>query len=313
MEIKFALPHAGNLASKGDGDADRVFPKGTMSESGHPVKHEFHRTRPPPIVIRSTFPFHRKEMHMRLKEKNTIVTGGASGIGLATVQRFLTEGANVVIADIAQSDGAAQAKALDGRHTGRCLFIATDVTSTEQADKLIHETVSALGSVDAVFSNAGIGGMSQAVDYADADYMRIIDINLNGVFRVARAALKVMYRQGSGSIVNCASILGVMGQTATAAYAAAKGGVVNLTRTLALESAPKGVRVNSVAPGYIDTPLLRNLSPEAREGLVKLHPLGRLGRDDEIASAVLFLVSDEASFITGANLLVDGGYTAGKS
>jgi len=250
---------------------------------------------------------------MRLEGKNMVVTGGASGIGLATVNRCLLEGANLVIADIAQSGGAAKAKELDGRHGGKCLFIATDVTSTEQVDRLMQDTASRLGSVDAVFNNAGIGGMSQAVDYTDADYLRIIDINLNGVFRVARAALRVMYQQGCGSIVNCASILGVLGQTGTAAYSAAKGGVVNLTRTLALESAPKGVRVNSVGPGYIDTPLLKDLPPEMRQALIKLHPMGRLGRDIEIANAVLFLVSDEASFVTGANLLVDGGYAAGKS
>lgn len=249
---------------------------------------------------------------MRLKAKNMIVTGGASGIGLATLGRCLMEGANLVIADTVQSDGMAKATELDGRHGGRCLFIATDVTSMDQVDKLIQETVSRLGSVDAVFNNAGIGGMNQAVDYSDADYLRIIDINLNGVFRVARASLKVMYAQGSGSVVNCASILGVLGQTGTAAYSAAKGGVINLTRTLALEAASRGVRFNSVGPGYIDTPLLKELTVEMRQALINLHPLSRLGRDDEVANAVLFLASVEASFITGANLLVDGGYAAGK-
>lgn len=250
---------------------------------------------------------------VRLKDKNMIVTGGASGIGLATVERCLQEGANLVIADVAGSDGAARAKALDGKHGGRCLFIATDVTDTAQVEALLQRTVAELGRVDAVFSNAGIGGMSAAQDYSDADYLRIIDINLNGVFRVARAALRHMYAQGAGSIINCASILGVFGQTQTAAYSAAKGGVVNLTRTLALEAAPRGVRVNAVGPGYIDTPLLKDLPAEAREALIRLHPLGRLGTDAEVANAVLFLASDEASFITGAHLMVDGGYTAGKS
>jgi NAD(P)-dependent dehydrogenase (short-subunit alcohol dehydrogenase family) len=249
---------------------------------------------------------------MRLKGKNMIVTGGASGIGLATVERCLRAGANVVLSDIAGSEGAARARALDGA-AGRCLFIACDVTSSEQVERLIAETVAQLGSVDAVFSNAGIGGSSPAQDMTDDTYLRIIDINLNGVFRVARAALRQMYRQGSGSLINCASILGTLGQSGTAAYSAAKGGVVNLTRTLAIEAAPRGVRVNSIGPGYIDTPLLTHLPPEARQALVRLHPIGRLGRAEEVANAVLFLASDEASFVTGAYLLVDGGYAAGKS
>jgi NAD(P)-dependent dehydrogenase (short-subunit alcohol dehydrogenase family) len=249
---------------------------------------------------------------MRLKDKTMIVTGGASGIGLATVRRCLQEGANVVLSDLAGSAGAARARELDG-HPGRCLFIACDVTSSDQVDRLVAETAAQLGRVDVVFSNAGIGGTSPAQDTADADYLRTIDINLNGGFRVARAALRQMYRQGSGSLINCASILGTLGQTGTVAYSAAKGGVVNMTRTLALEAAPRGVRVNSVGPGYIDTPLLKDLPPEARQALIDLHPIGRLGRDEEVANAVLFLASDEASFVTGAYLLVDGGYAAGKS
>ena len=251
-------------------------------------------------------------MSKRLEGKSMIVTGGASGIGLATVERCLKEGANLVISDLASSDGEAKAQALNGQG-GRCIFIPCDVSSTEQVDHLIAETVRQFGSADIVFSNAGIGGITPAVDYADTDYLRVIDINLNGVFRVARAALRQMYKQGSGSLINCASILGALGQTGTAAYSAAKGGVVNLTRTLALEAAPKGVRVNSIGPGYIDTPLLKDLPPEMRQGLVNLHPIGRLGRDEEVANAVLFLGSDEASFVTGAYLLVDGGYSAGKS
>lgn len=250
---------------------------------------------------------------MRLAGKNMIVTGGASGIGLATVERCLQEGANLVIADVAQSDGAAKAQALDGRDGRKCLFIPADVTSVEDVDRLVRETVDRLGSLDAVFNNAGIGGLSPATEYPLDDYLRIIDINLNGVFRVARAALRVMLPQRSGSIVNCGSILSVFGQSDTAAYTAAKGGVVNLTRTLAIEAAPHGVRVNTVSPGYVETPLLEDMPEEALAALVKLHPIGRLGRADEIANAVLFLASDEASFVTGANLLVDGGFTAGKS
>lgn len=250
---------------------------------------------------------------MRMQGKRVIVTGGASGIGLASVERCLEEGASVVIADLESGDGSARAAALDARHAGRCLFKACDVTDTAQVDHLFAETVQELGGVDAVFSNAGIGGIAPSDEVSDEEFLRIIDINLNGVFRVARAALRVMYRQGSGSIVNCASILGVFGQSQTAAYTAAKGGVVNMTRALAIEAAPKGVRVNAIGPGYIDTPLLAELDDELLQGLIGLHPLGRLGRSEEVANAFLFLASDEASFVTGTHLMVDGGFTAGKS
>lgn len=250
---------------------------------------------------------------MRMKNKNVVITGGASGIGLASVVKCLKEGANVVISDVAGSEGAARAAELDGKHGGRCIFEACDVTDTTQVDALFEETVSVLGSVDAVFNNAGIGGTAPSDQVADEQYLRIIDINLNGVFRVARAALRVMYRQGSGSIVNCASILGKFGQSNTAAYCAAKGGVVNLTRALAIEAAAKGVRVNGIGPGYIDTPLLSSMDEARRNALIALHPMGRLGRAEEVASAFLFLASDEASFITGTTLMVDGGFTAGKS
>jgi len=250
---------------------------------------------------------------MRLKGKRILVTGGASGIGLASVERCLEEGASVAIADLAGSDGAHEARELDGKHQGRCLFIPVDVTSTEEVDQMVAKTVEELGGLDGVFNNAGIGGICPAEDYTDDDFLRIIDINLSGVFRVARAAIRQMYQQGSGSIVNCASILGVFGQSNTAAYTAAKGGVVNMTRTLAIEGAKKGVRVNSIGPGYIDTPLIAGLDEELKQGLIDLHPMGRLGRPEEIANAFLSLVSEEASFVTGANVLEDGGLTAGKT
>lgn len=250
---------------------------------------------------------------MRVKGKKILVTGGASGIGLAAVERCLQEGADVVMSDLASSEGVSRAKALDAKYQGRCLFMPCNVASTVEVNALIDGMVAELGRVDGVFNNAGIGGICPAEDYPDEDFTRILDVNLTGVFRVARAALKPMYAQGSGCIVNCASILGVFGQSGTAAYTAAKGGVVNMTRTLALEGASKGVRVNSIGPGYIDTPLLAGLDEQLMQGLISLHPIGRLGRPEEVANAFLFLVSDEASFITGANLLVDGGFTAGKS
>lgn len=250
---------------------------------------------------------------MRLKDKVIVITGGASGIGLATGQRSLEEGASVVLADLEGSEGAQRAQELNEQWPDKCAFVATDVTSSEQCDNLITKTVERFSKIDAVFNNAGIGGICPSADYSDEDFLRVIDINLNGVFRVARAALKQMLPQGSGSIINCASILGMFGQSQTAAYTAAKGGVVNMTRSLAIEAAPKGVRVNAVGPGYIDTPLLSALDDTMIQQLISLHPLGRLGRPEEVANAVVFLASDEASFVTGATLMVDGGFTAGKS
>ncbi|MGX5914718.1 SDR family NAD(P)-dependent oxidoreductase [Aliidiomarina sp. Khilg15.8] len=250
---------------------------------------------------------------MRVENKNCIVTGGASGIGLAAVKALLHEGARVVIADLVQSDGESAAQKLAKDYPDRCRFEPMDVTNTTDVDAAFARTKDAWGSVDIVFNNAGVGGMQPADTYPDEDFLRVIDINLNGVFRVARAALRIMYTQGSGSIINCASILGMMGQSQTAAYTAAKGGVVNLTRTLAIEAAAHGVRVNGIGPGYIDTPLLNEIDEETRQALISLHPLQRLGKPEEVAAAVVFLGSEEASFITGTTLMVDGGFTAGKS
>lgn len=245
---------------------------------------------------------------MRLKDKGIIITGGASGIGEATARRAVLEGARVTVADMNTELGLALAQDLGADH---CLFVETDVSRTESVRNLFRKAA-AYASVDAVFNNAGIGGTSAAVDYADEDWNRVIEINLGGVFRVAREAMRHM-RDGGGSIVNCASILGHVGQTQTAAYSAAKGGVINLTRTLALEGAPNGIRVTSLSPGYISTPLLDALDRELLDFLTSLHPVGRLGIADEVANAAIFLLSDEASFITGTDLLVDGGFTAGKS
>lgn len=250
---------------------------------------------------------------MRLQDKVILVTGGASGIGLAAVEQCLKEGASVVLADLARSEGEIRAEAFSRQYPNRCLFLPVDVTSTKDVDQLVERTVVELGRLDGVFNNAGVGGMSPADEYPDEDFLRNIDINLNGVFRIARAALRQMYRQGSGCIVNSASILSICGQTNTVAYTAAKGAVINMTRTLALEGAAKGVRVNAISPGYVDTPLLKDMDPEMKQSLMDLHPMGRLGKPEEIAKALVFLLSDDASFVTGANLFVDGGFTAGKS
>jgi NAD(P)-dependent dehydrogenase (short-subunit alcohol dehydrogenase family) len=252
-------------------------------------------------------------MAMRLKDKVAVVTGGASGIGEASVVDMVTEGARVVIADMDEKRGEELARRLNREREGSAVFQAVDVKDESQVKTLFEVTVSRFERVDVVFNNAGIGHMAQAEAYPTVDWQRVIDINLTGVFLVAKHALARMKPQGAGSIINCASILGNVGQSMTSAYSAAKGGVVNLTRTLALEFAPHGIRVNTVSPGYIDTPILRDLDEETLRRLTALHPIGRLGRPEEVARAVTFLASDDASFITGANLMVDGGFTAGKS
>ncbi|MCP8968327.1 SDR family NAD(P)-dependent oxidoreductase [Ectobacillus ponti] len=246
---------------------------------------------------------------MRLQGKAAIVTGGASGIGEYTVRDMVEQGAHVLIADINDAVGEQLAQELRTEET-KVIYQHVDVTDEAQIAAMVEQAVAEFGKLDIIFSNAGIGSMAPSHELSYEDWHRTIAINLDGVFLCAKHALRAMKQNGGGSIINCASILGHVGQAATASYTAAKGGVVNLTRALAVEYAKENIRVNAVCPGYIDTPLLSQLDDATKQHLISLHPLGRLGKPEEIAKAVTFLASDDASFITGANLLVDGGYTA---
>lgn len=245
---------------------------------------------------------------MRFDGKVAIVTGGASGIGEATVRAFVREGANVVIADYSEH-GQQLANELAGG-TERALFVKTDVTDTKAVQALIAKTVETYGRLDIMFANAGIAADGPIDELDEAAWKKTIDINLTGVYLCDKYAIDQMRSQGGGVIVNCGSIHSHVGKSGVTAYAAAKGGVKLLTQTLAIEYGAQNIRVNAVCPGYIDTPLLRDIPDDKKQALVALHPIGRLGRAEEVASVVLFLASDEASFITGASILVDGGYTA---
>ncbi|WLR51833.1 glucose 1-dehydrogenase [Bacillus tianshenii] len=246
---------------------------------------------------------------MRLAGKRAIVTGGASGIGEATVRKMVEEGAHVLIADLNDELGEALARELYSEQTN-VAYQRVDVTSEADVKAMVEKAVAEFGGLDVIFNNAGIGQMAASTDLEESEWQNVISVNLSGVFLCAKHGIKAMLNSGGGSVINCASILGHNGQAATASYTAAKGGVLNMTKTLALEYATQGVRINSVSPGYIETPLLRDLEEEMKQQLIALHPIGRLGRAEEVANAVVFLASDEASFVTGTDILVDGGYSA---
>ncbi len=190
-------------------------------------------------------------------------------------------------------------------------FFKADVGDPVQCRQLVQETVSAFGSLDIACNNAGIiGEMNLTADYSLEGWQTIINVNLNSVFFCLKYELEVMLKQGAGAIVNMASILGQVGTPASPGYVTAKHGMIGLTQTAALEYAAQGIRINAVGPAYIDTPLLNQLSAEARQQLVSLHPIGRLGKAEEVAELAIWLSSDKASFVTGSYYPVDGGYLA---
>ncbi|GKS12251.1 short-chain dehydrogenase [Paenibacillus chitinolyticus] len=246
---------------------------------------------------------------MRFTDKVAIVTGGASGIGEATVRLFAQEGAKVVIADFSDRG---QTVADELKAKGReALFVKTDVTKEDDVKHMVAETVKQYGKLDILFANAGIAKDGPADKLSWEAWQKTIDINLSGVFLSDKYALEQMLAQGTGgAIVNCGSIHSHVGKAGVTAYASAKGGVKLLTQTLGIDYAQHGIRVNAVCPGYIDTPLIAGRTQAITDHLTALHPMGRLGKPEEVAKAVLFLASDDASFVTGTTLLVDGGYTA---
>ncbi|MDT0609329.1 SDR family NAD(P)-dependent oxidoreductase [Streptomyces lancefieldiae] len=243
--------------------------------------------------------------------RTALVTGAASGIGLATARRLGAGGANVVVADY-NAEGAEKAAAELMTQGVKAAAVELDVTRPESVEAAVKFAVDTFGGLDLAVNNAGIGGPSAPTGAYDVDaYQRVVRTNLDGVFYSMRYELPVMEAAGKGgAIVNVASILGSVAFAGSPAYVAAKHGVVGLTKSAAVEYAAKGIRVNAVGPGFIDTPLLRTMDEAAYNSLVARHPVGRLGRSEEVAELIVFLLSDRASFVVGSYHLVDGAYTA---
>ena len=250
---------------------------------------------------------------MNASKKVAIVTGAGSGIGLATARRLAHDGCNVIVADV--RDASRETSGI-ATHGGMALFVRADVSLARQAAALVNKAVDAFGRLDILVNNAGIDLAKKVTDTTEEEWDRLMSVNLKGVFLCSRAAIPAMQRCGGGVIVNVASELGLVGGSEVAAYAASKGGVVQLTKAMAIDHAESGIRVNCVAPGPVATPLLERIigsssDPSAeRASIVDKTLLKRLARPEEIANVIAFVASDEASYMTGAVVVVDGGWTA---
>jgi len=244
----------------------------------------------------------------RLQNKVSIITGAAQGIGLATALKFATEGAIVIVCDIRQA-GVDAAVAACQQQGAQAQGFVMDVTNREQVSAVMAQVRDRFGRIDVLVNNAGITQDARLVKMTEAQFDRVIDVNLRGVFHCAQAVAETMSAQGSGVILNASSVVGIYGNFGQTNYAATKFGVIGFTKTWARELGAKGVRVNAVAPGFIQTPILASMPEEVLKGMEARVPLKRLGKPEEIANVYAFLASDEASYVNGAVIEVCGGMT----
>jgi len=251
---------------------------------------------------------------LRLKNKTAIITGAASGIGLSTTRLFAAEGAQVVMVDRPQQNP--EVRRTIEEYGDHVRFFQADVSCRVDNESMVRFAVDEFHALDILFNNAGVELLKAITETSDEEWDHVLDVNLRGVFLGCRAAVPVMKKVKRGVIVNTASQLGLVGLPNFSAYCASKGGVIAMTRALAVELAPYGIRVNCICPGAVETPMLEReirLSKdpeESRNEFIRAHPIGRLGRPEEIAQAALFLASDDSSFTTGSVLVVDGGFVA---